>query len=215
MVAGTSPVHTGLAGHLSYPYLIEEDGAIYCLPENSAAGRVTLLLAVRFPDRFEPAAVLLERFAGVDCTPFRHEGRWWMLAMNHHDQDVAKLFLFHADHLLGPWRPHRWNPVRCDVRNARPAGPPFVHEGRLYRPAQDCSRCYGGAIVINRIDVLTTEWFHETPMVRIQPDPNGPYPDGTHTLSPLGPNRTLVDGKRVSSIMQRLTRRPAQEWRDV
>ena len=30
-----------------------------------------------------------------------------MLAMDHADQDVAKLFLFYADHLLGPWQPHR------------------------------------------------------------------------------------------------------------
>ena len=106
-----------------------------------------------------------------------------------------------------------WNPVRCDVRNARPAGPPFVHEGCLYRPAQDCSRSYGGAIVLNRIDVLTTEWFHETPMARIQPDPNGPYPDGTHTLSPLGPTQTLVDGKREGPVA--LYRRPAREGRGM
>ena len=193
----SSPVHTGLDGHLSYPCLIEDGGVIYCLPENSSSGRVTLLRAGRFPERFEPAAVLLENFAGVDCTPFRHDGRWWMLAMDHHDQDVAKLFLFHADHLQGPWAPHRWNPVRCDLRNARPAGPPFWHEGRLFRPAQDCSRRYGGAIVLNRIDVLSTEWFHETPVARIEPDPNGPYPDGAHTLTPLGAARTLVDGKRT------------------
>ena len=40
---------------------------------------------------------------------------------------------------------------------------------RLYRPTQDCSRHYGGAVVIQRIDVLTTEWFHETPVARIEP----------------------------------------------
>ena len=130
----SSPVHTGLDGHLSYPCLIEDGGVIYCLPENSSSGRVTLLRAERFPERFEPAAVLLENFAGVDCTPFRHDGRWWMLAMDHNDQDVAKLFLFHADHLLGPWAPHRWNPVRCDLRNARPAGPPFRARGPAVPP---------------------------------------------------------------------------------
>ncbi len=193
----SSPVGSGLSGHLSYPCLIEDGGEIYCLPENSSAGRVTLLRASRFPEQFEPVAVLLDDFAGVDCTPFHHAGRWWMLAMNHADQDVAKLFLFHAHCLLGPWQPHPWNPVRCDVRNARPAGPPFLHDGRLHRPTQDCSRHYGGAVVIQRMDVLTTEWFHETPVARIEPDPDGPYPNGVHTLTALGPTRTLVDGKRT------------------
>ncbi len=191
------PVTTGLAGHLSYPCLVEDEGVLYCVPENSASGRVTLLRAVRLPERFEPAAVLLDGFAGVDCTPFRHDGRWWMLAMDHADQDVTKLFLFHADRLLGPWQPHAGNPVRCDVRSARPAGPPFVHDGRLYRPAQDCSERYGGAVVLLRIDVLTPERFEEIPVARIEPDPAGPYPDGVHTLTPLGPAHTLVDGKRT------------------
>jgi hypothetical protein len=196
-VEGSTTVATGLKGHLSYPCLIEDGGELYCLPENSAAGRVTLLRCLRFPDRFEPASVLLEGFPGVDCTPFRHDGCWWMLAMDHRDQDIAKLFLFHAERLRGPWQPHPWNPVRCDIRNARPAGPPFLHEGRLYRPTQDCARCYGGAVVLNRIDVLTTEWFHETPVARIEPDPTGSYPAGVHTLTPLGATHTLLDAKRT------------------
>ena len=40
--------------------------------------------------------------------------------------------------------------VKTDVRSARPAGTPFVYQGELYRPAQDCSRTYGGSIVIHR-----------------------------------------------------------------
>ncbi len=37
-------------------------------------------------------------------------------------------------------------------------------DGALYRPAQDCSVTYGGAVVINRIDRLTPEEFSEQPV---------------------------------------------------
>jgi hypothetical protein len=71
----------------------------------------------------------------------------------------------------------------------------FEVEGRLFRPAQDCSRRYGEAVVINRVDVLTPEAYFETPVARIAPDPAGPYPHGLHTVSAAG-EWTLIDGKR-------------------
>jgi hypothetical protein len=85
--------------------------------------------------------------------------------------------------------------VKCDVRSARPGGTPFIVDGILYRPAQDDSATYGGSIVINRVDRLTTETFEETAVARLEPDPDGPYPAGIHTLSAVG-GWILVDGKR-------------------
>jgi hypothetical protein len=128
---------------------------------------------------------------------------------NHDDQDEAKLFVFHAQDLRGPWQPHAANPVKCDLRSARPAGPLFMLDGALYRPAQDCSVTYGGAIIINRIDRLTPEEFAEQAVRRLAPAAHGPYPHGLHTLSGAG-HLTLVDGKRhaisLASLIARGTR---------
>jgi len=185
----------GFTTHASYPQLIEHDGDIYCIPETLVQRRVQLFRATAFPYRWVADSVLLENFAGADATVCRHEGRWWLFVGNHDDQDEAKLFLFHAADLRGPWLPHAANPVKCDLRSARPAGPLFVLDGALYRPAQDCSVTYGGAVVINRIDRLTPEDFSEQPVKRLAPAAEGPYPHGLHTLSGAG-NVTLVDGKR-------------------
>jgi hypothetical protein len=65
----------------------------------------------------------------------------------------------------------------------------------LIRPAQDCSRSYGSAITLNRIVALTPTEFREETVARIDPDPDGPYPHGIHTLSFVGESM-LVDGKR-------------------
>jgi len=181
--------------HASYPHLIEHDGDIYCIPETLAQRRVELFRAAPFPARWVSDTVLLEDFAGADATVCRHEGRWWMFVGTHDDQDEAKLFVFHAMDLRGPWQPHAANPVKCDLRSARPAGPLFMMDGALHRPAQDCAFTYGGAVVINRIDRLTPEEFSEQPVRRLAPAAHGLYPDGLHTLSGAG-NVTLVDGKR-------------------
>jgi hypothetical protein len=93
------------------------------------------------------------------------------------------------------------------VRSARPGGTPFHHDGALYRPAQDCSVTYGGRIVINRVLRLSPTAFEEEPVSTVEPDPDGPFPDGLHTLSSLG-NVTLVDGKRRAVI-------PAEVYRSL
>ena len=65
---------------LSYPFLLEHEGQTYCLPEACDTERVQLYRADPFPDRWVPDRVLLEGFAGLDATLFRHEGRHWILA---------------------------------------------------------------------------------------------------------------------------------------
>jgi hypothetical protein len=192
-----------LAVHASYPHLIEHEGRIYCLPEASATGCVQLFRAEPFPDRWVPDRILLQSFAGADATVHRYGGRWWMFTGNHDDQDETKLYVFHASDLFGPWQPHAWNPVKTDLRSARPAGPLFEHNGALYRPAQDGSRTYGGAVTLNRIVALSPTEFAEETVNVLRPAPAGPCPDGLHTLTGVG-GVTLVDGKRHARSFKRL-----------
>ncbi len=56
-----------------------------------------------------------------------------------------------------------------DVRCARPAGALFQADGSWYRPGQDCSRRYGWAISLNRVDVWTESEWKETTVSRIEP----------------------------------------------
>jgi len=91
--------------------------------------------------------------------------------------------------------------VKVDPRSAGCAGTPFVAGGSLYRPAQDCSRSYGGAVTLNRVIRLTPHEFHEETVAVVAP--NARYPAGVHTLSSLG-SITLVDGKRRAFTLRRV-----------
>ncbi|MBL7964377.1 MAG: hypothetical protein JNM31_11115 [Flavobacteriales bacterium] len=179
--------------HRSYPYTFEHEGQIYCVPESAATGRVTLHRVNATNDALEEVADLLDEPL-YDPTLFLHEGHWWLFGTRAPWTNVT-LEAYHAPALLGPYAPHLLNPIKQDIRNARPAGTPFLHEGALYRPAMDCARTYGGRVVINRILALDPFTFQESAVKHIGPI-KGLYGEGLHTLSAVG-GLTLLDGKRT------------------
>ncbi len=132
--------------HLSYPVVFHWQGTAFLMPETVAAGRLEVYRCRRFPGDWELESVPLTRARLADPTLVEVEGRWWMFANAQTDPGrlwERDLHVFHGPTPLGPWTPHRRNPVKSDLGNARPAGRLFWHTGRLYRPAQDSSRGYG------------------------------------------------------------------------
>ena len=192
--------------HLSYPYLLEWEGGVYCVPESRKARQVNLYRATEFPRKWDKVATLIDGIEAVDPTIIHHGGRWWLFCTCAPDYG-ANLHAWHAESLLGPWQPHALNPLKSDIRSSRPAGTPFVHDGMLIRPAQDCSLGYGTRVVLNRVLRLTPTDFDEETVATIGPAIDRAYGRGIHTISALG-NRTLVDGKRVVFI-------PALFWARV
>ncbi|HNQ21940.1 MAG TPA: hypothetical protein PKK06_02490 [Phycisphaerae bacterium] len=181
--------------HLSYPCVFEWEGHVYCVPETSQAREISLYKIESLPDQWSRITTILRDIGGVDATVFQHDGRWWLLCTTTDSGTRTTLYGWHASCPTGPWIPHAANPLKTDVRSSRPAGTPFVHEGQLYRPAQDCSRTYGGAVVLNRVTRLTPTEFAETPATVITADPAWAFPHGVHTVCAAG-DQTVIDGKR-------------------
>jgi hypothetical protein len=182
--------------HLSYPYLVERSGELFCIPESAAAECVPIYACDRRPlAPWRRAGTLLTGIRSLDTTILEFQGRWWMFCCTRRGTSHTRLEIFHSPDLFGPWKPHVRNPVKADIRSTRPAGKPFIREGALYRPAQDCSGSYGGAVVLNRVSILTPEDYAESPCLRIEAQPEWKFPDGLHTLS-WTEDCILVDAKR-------------------
>ncbi len=184
-----------LPSHLSYPFLLEVDGDLYCVPESSAAGDLVLYKASDDLKVWNQFAILISGTPIIDATIVRYQEKWWLFGTRADAGDNSKLFGWHADELEGPWTPHLANPLKTDVRSSRPAGRPFIHECQLYRPAQNCSESYGQAVAINRVTTLTLDDFEEETVSIVTPDAAGKYPTGLHTLCGAG-DRTIIDGSR-------------------
>jgi hypothetical protein len=191
--------------HLSYPYPVEIDGELYLVPENCAGNEVALYRCERFPDRWQREAALFPAFDGVDTTLFSHEGRWWAFCTRYSHGSTLALNLFHAGSPRGPWSPHALNPVVVDVSSARPAGRPFLVDGVLYRPGQDCSESYGGGLAIARVDELTPTAYREKIVCRHDARSFGRWNGGIHTVS-FTRGQVVVDGKLVYRDLRKLPR---------
>jgi hypothetical protein len=190
--------------HMSYPFLLRCGDHLYCIPESRRNRSVALYRFDAGESAWRRVQTLIDDFAALDSTVIEHDGRWWLFCTCQDDLPECKLYLWHAADLFGPWRPHRMNPVKCDVRSSRPGGAPFWWNGSLYRPAQNSSASYGGALTINRVLELSADHFEEEPVVHI--DPPRLYPHGIHTLSGAD-GITVVDGKRMTFIPDLALRR--------
>lgn len=180
--------------HMSYPYIIYDGDQLFCLPETHQFKKIVLYQAVKFPDKWEKIKVLIDDFPGVDSTVIQYQGIWWLFT-SREDEGPHNLYIYYSDKLLGNWQPHPKNPVKTDVRSARPAGTPFFRNHTLFRPAQDFSIISQGRIVINEVKTLNTSNFEEIPCTTINPISSSPFPDKIHTISQAG-NYTIIDGCR-------------------
>ncbi len=179
--------------HHSFPYLLTWNDQLYCLPESLAEQRLKLY---RVQDGLILERVLLEDAQVVDPVLFEHQGRWWLLYTGPSRHGAYRLEAAFAATPLGPFQPHAQSPLKQDIRSTRSAGKPFRLDGRLYRPAQDCSSSYGDAVVINEVLELTPETFHEKPVLRLAPRQGWPYPDGLHHLV-VEDDLVLIDARRI------------------
>jgi hypothetical protein len=182
--------------HLSYPYVFEHGGEWYLVPESAAERCIALYRALEFPYRWTRVATLIDGIAACDSTIVCHEGRWWLFCTDRSRDSNLNLFLFHAARLTGPWTSHVANPVKTDVRSTRPAGMPFLVDGVLYRPAQDCAESYGAAITFNRVCKLNEREYEEEEVAAAALS-------GMHTIS-YAAGIVAVDAKREVFASPRL-----------
>lgn len=127
-------------------------------------------------------------------TLFEHEGRWWLMGTQVPSENAA-LHAFFADNMEGPYERHVLSPLKVDVRSGRPAGAPFVHEGQLYRPAQDHGAEQGVRIALMRVLELNPQRFREELVKTIGPLRGSAWSQGMATLTSID-GYTLVDGMR-------------------
>jgi hypothetical protein len=201
--------------HLSYPFVFRWDDNYFMIPETAQEKRLELYRCVSFPDRWERHSVLFEGISAVDATIAMVGERYWLF-MNVGAPGASKndeLHLYFSDSPLGPWTPHARNPVKSDVRSARPAGRLYQSRGHLYRPAQDCSVRYGYGISINRVVRLTPDEYEEQEVDRIQPNWRSDVV-GAHSINHAN-GLTFIDMLCSGSKLRRFLVGPGLQLREA
>ncbi|CAH8324383.1 unnamed protein product [Eruca vesicaria subsp. sativa] len=147
--------------HLSFPFVFNYNGQIYMMPESNELGQLRLYRAVNFPLIWNLEKVILQKPL-VDTTIIHHQGSYWLFGSDHTSIFGTKknghLQIWYSTTPLGPWKPHKKNPVHNGARNG---GRAFSYNGNLYRVGQASGDSYEKKIRIFKIDVLSKEEYRE------------------------------------------------------
>lgn len=167
--------------HLSFPFMVEDDGQLFMIPESEQAGEVRLYRCVDFPMKWKLDTVLLTNFRALDSMVFKRDGQWWMLVGQSklHALGVRPL-LYRAPELRGPWSLCACSPISGEIDHARNGG--LLRHGQdLYRVVQlpEFNR-YGVSIAIHRIDRVSDEEFVTSRTTELRPGHRREIAGGHH-----------------------------------
>lgn len=155
--------------HYSFPYVFEDNGSVYMIPESGCNDRIRLYKADDDSlESFSLVKNLIEQdqrpkdvvFNYCDNVLYKKDGVYYLFTSKY-DGDSYRLELYLSDKLEGPYSPHPASPVRNDSKYGRNGGSIIEYEGKLLRVAQDCSESYGGDIHLLEIDQLTPTSYNE------------------------------------------------------
>ena len=174
--------------HMSYPFVFEYEGNIYMIPENSANSTLDLYVAKDFPQKWSLQKQLLTGEKYVDSTVWREGDTLYVLAYKKRVEPSGgrawQLTVFTLD-------PERQTLEKLAERVystnvGRPAGNLYRENGRLIRPAQDCSEKYGESIILYEVDDFNRDGQyleHEIGRIALRDLPLDRKADRFHTYS--------------------------------
>ena len=161
-----------LPTHLSFPVIYRKDDEIYVHPENSASGASYMYRYDRKMDKLvEPRLIIKQPIA--DAIIRQVDNCYIMYATRNPNANGCELIEYRSSSLFGPYT--EYPPLHFELNTARMAGM-FIGD---IRPAQDCFRDYGKAVVL---------YNDKEAQCRIEPA-NWRYA-GIHTFNTL--NHTFV-----------------------
>jgi len=187
--------------HLSFPNVFEDNGEVYMIPETGADGSIRLYKAVDDSlEKWVPFRYIIkDGHCWADSSIVIKDGRYYLFS-NIHSRKTPEAHIFVSDSLDGEFVEHPCSPYSKSASDARNAGRLFVHEGKLYRPVQDCSKGYGKQLSIMEVKELGPDSYKEECFrEHILDKSNAFYKRGGHHFCPITyKGRILVatDGKQ-------------------
>lgn len=178
--------------HLSYPWVFEEEGKVYMIPETGQDGSIRLYEATDDSlSSFRLVKKLLEqpekieiRMGYGDSSIYKKDGKYYLMTMLQYREPVNVLELYISDKLEGPYTVHPCSPITISNKVGRDAGSWIEHQGKLLRVSQDCTHRYGDNVHVSEITKLSPTEYEETILKeKILPADIPFYKEGGHQFN--------------------------------
>jgi len=154
--------------HLSYPFVFEDNGSVYMVPETSEIGDIRLYKAdnnclkhFSYYKTIVKKEVIDSEIGYADSSIYNKEGIYYLITSIERNRKNI-LYLYYSDCLSGPYKEHPSSPICLSSKYGRNGGS-FINDesGNLYRVAQDCEKRYGDNLHIFQIDKLSSYEYKE------------------------------------------------------
>ncbi len=183
--------------HLSYPFVFYENNKIYIIPEAARSGRLPCYEYDHADESLKFLTDLIE-LPLRDATVLKYNNKYWIFAIISENEADYRMHVFFSDTLLGPYSPHKNNPIKTGLNGTRSAGNFIEVDGIIYRPVQNCQNGYGESIMITRITELSEQSVTEEPYLSIKINTKNINNKGIHSIHTI--NQTdgvlVVDGEQ-------------------
>ena len=155
--------------HFSYPFVFEDNGQVYMMPETGDQHNIRLYKADNDElTSFSLYRVIMKRddipsdmvYDFADSCIHKKDGKYYLFT-SIKTVDQYYLYLYMADNLEGPYTEHPCSPIVTGDKLGRCAGSLLQYDCHLYRYAQDCSESYGEQVHLIEIDELTPTSYRE------------------------------------------------------
>ena len=153
--------------HLSYPFIFEENGEVFIIPESFLNNDVHVYRAIEFPDKWENIGTLAENVKYVDSTIWDSKGKRYLFTYDISGGE-KRLLLFKMSGLGLDLQSCKAISSADEV--ARPAGRVIAVNGSHIRVSQDCDGDYGKAVVFSRISGDGMDDYSEERIERVAPE---------------------------------------------
>lgn len=133
--------------HLSYPYVFEENGIIYMMPETRGDECIQLYRAKKFPTEWVKDRVVVKIKDAVDTVIDGDDIITSVITSPAEMKTQLEIFNIKTG------KPSFVNPVKAADQTSRGAGRIVEHKGKQLRPAQNCTNAnYGSGLIFYEIN---------------------------------------------------------------
>lgn len=192
LVHWSEPVDVlSLSYHLSFPFVFEDNGIVYMIPESNEADAVCLYQANDDMTEFTFVRKLVEQprtkdicFNYCDSHILKKDGVYYLFTSVSYRWKYD-LELYYSDDLLkGEFQKHPMSPV-CQGNEYGRCGGSVIHlNDKYYRITQDCHARYGENVSVMKINDISKKSYSESLFKRnIFKTGGDVHRDGVHQLS--------------------------------
>ena len=198
--------------HLSYPWVFEDEGNVYMIPETSGINSINIYIADDNLTSFKFLKTILKDekqcingFSFSDSSIFFKDGEYYLMTtINDGEKNILKLYT--SDLLFGEYKEHLSSPIYIGNKYGRNAGNIFKYKDKLYRVSQDCVERYGDNVhLLEIIRMNSNEYLEKTTYDYLFSNTIDFYKDGGHQLNYVrfnGKNIIATDAKQYKYMLK-------------